>query len=569
MTTLLLLALSFPLLLTSMALHRRWRSWLIQTLPWAALPALILAVLGAESFMVSLPYGLTGVLLGLDDLRRTFLMLAALLWLAAGGYAIRYLKDDSKAWRFALFWLLTLGGNLGLIVSFDVLTFYSFFALMTFAGYGLVVHTGSVEARQAGRIYLIMAVIGEGLLLAGLLWAVSAAGANPALGDLPAAIGASDQALFISVLILLGFGVKAGLPLLHIWLPLAHPVAPTPASAVLSGVMIKAGLLGWLLMLPLGEISLPVLGSVIVLLGLVASVGGGLIGICQHSAKAVLAYSSISQMGLMTLIVGLIVADASLAAALMPVAVLFAVHHGLAKGALFLSVTARGAGVLSLLASILPALSLIGLPFTSGAAAKLALKADLPSPDSGVAGAQLLPLVLSVAAVATTLLMARFLWCLWRQSPAVSPDRGLQGWWLLVVVFSMGLFWWLPHSLEEPLPLGVTLVDARDLIMPALIAGMLVLISRWVGFGLPRVPAGDALIPISTFLDWVNRKLSHRSEAFWLVVVDWVSCVGTWYQSRVAERLAPERVESVLRRHAVWVFLLTTGVLVMQTTGAR
>jgi hydrogenase-4 component B len=243
-TTLLLLALLLPLLLTLMALRRSLRSRLIQTLPWAALPALLLAMLGSESFLVSLPYGLTGVLLGLDGLRRMFLVLAALLWLAAGGYAIRYLKDDPQAWRFAVFWLLTLGGNLGLILSFDVLTFYSFFALMTFAGYGLVVHTGSADAYRAGRIYLVMAVIGEGLLLAGLLSAVFVAGVNPALNGLPLAIAGSEQGVLITVLIFLGFGVKAGIPLLHIWLPLAHPVAPAPASAVLSGVMIKAGLLG-------------------------------------------------------------------------------------------------------------------------------------------------------------------------------------------------------------------------------------------------------------------------------------------------------------------------------------
>jgi len=565
-TTLLLMTLLLPLLLPLMAIHQRLRPWLIRILPWAALPALLLAVLGAESMMLALPYGLTGVLLGLDGLRRMFLMLAALLWLAAGGYAIRYMKGDPRAWRFAVFWLLTLAGNLGLILSFDVLTFYSFFALMTFAGYGLVVHTGSGDARRAGRIYLIMAVIGEGLLLAGLLSAVFVAGANPELSGLPAAIGGSEQGVLITVLILLGFGVKAGIPLLHVWLPLAHPVAPTPASAVLSGVMIKAGLLGWLLMLPLGEISLPVLGGLVMTLGLLASLGGALVGVCQHSPKSVLAYSSISQMGLMTLMIGLIMADASLAPVLMPVAALFAVHHGLAKGALFLSVSARGYGVAYLVATALPALSLIGLPFTSGASAKLALKAGLP--DSGVAGAALLPLALSLAAIATTLLMVRFFWCLWRQPPSGSPDRGLVGWWLLVVLFSLGLYWWLPHTLAEPLQTGVTLVDARDLVFPVLVAGVLVVISMLITSRMPRIPAGDILMPVSTLLGWGYRSLCRQGEIARLGVSLRAVSAGKWYRRAVVERVAPERLEKALRRHGAWAFLLVTGVLVllMQTT---
>jgi len=92
--------------------------------------------------------------------------------------------------------------------------------------------------------------------------------------------------------------------LLHFWLPLAHPVAPTPASAVLSGAMIKAGLLGWLLTLPLSETALPQWGTLMIMVGALASIGAALIGVCQHQAKAVLAYSSISQMGLITIMVG-------------------------------------------------------------------------------------------------------------------------------------------------------------------------------------------------------------------------------------------------------------------------
>ena len=108
----------------------------------------------------------------------------------------------------------------------------------------------------------------------------------------------------MALLLWLGLGVKAGVIGLHVWLPLAHPVAPAPASAVLSGAMIKAGLLGWLTVLPLGMESLsPAMmqfGNVVLVAGFAAAFGAALYGIWQSHPKAILAYSSISQMGMLT-----------------------------------------------------------------------------------------------------------------------------------------------------------------------------------------------------------------------------------------------------------------------------
>ena len=286
-------------------------------------------------------------------------------------------------------------------------------------------------------------------------------------------------------------------------------------------------------------------------------------GVCQNAPKAVLAYSSVSQMGLMTLIIGLIMTDASLAPVLMPVAALFAVHHGLAKGALFLSVTARGPSMFYLFITALPALSLIGLPFSSGASAKLAFKEGLPGPDSGVAGAELLPLALSLAAVVTTLLMARFFWCLWQQPPSDSPDRALVGWWLLAVVFSLGVFWWLPNILVEPLQVGATLADAWDLIYPVLLAGILIMVIVRFVARTPQVPPGDILLVISTFLGWNYRNLSKRAETLRVVVSHRIASASHWYRCQMTGRAAPERLEKALRRHGAWVFLMVTGVLVL------
>ena len=94
-----------------------------------------------------------------------------------------------------------------------------------------------------------------------------------------------------------GFGIKAGALALHFWLPLAHPAAPVPASAVLSGAMIKAGLLGWLRFLPLGYAALPAAGLGLVGVGLAAALIGAAAGALQRNPKTVLAWSSVARWG--------------------------------------------------------------------------------------------------------------------------------------------------------------------------------------------------------------------------------------------------------------------------------
>ena len=266
---------------------------------WFALPFLLLALF-APDFSVDVPALLLGARFGLDVTGRAFLGFSALLWLLAGQYAVGYLRDDPARQRFMLLFCLTGMGNLALPLALDAASFYLAFALMTFAAYGLVIHAGSPEALRAGRVYLIMALFGEMLLLSAL-WHLAHAAPGLLIADLARAAATDPTA---RALLVAGFGVKAGLPVLHMWLPLAHPVAPTPASAVLSGAMIKAGLLGWLRFLPLGAVALPDLGAGLVGLGLAAAFLGVLAGLIQRDAKTVLAYSSISQMGIVTAALG-------------------------------------------------------------------------------------------------------------------------------------------------------------------------------------------------------------------------------------------------------------------------
>jgi formate hydrogenlyase subunit 3/multisubunit Na+/H+ antiporter MnhD subunit len=402
--------------------------------PGAALPALGAAVVGPGA-PLDVPALLLGARLGLDEVSWVFLWLTSILWLAAGLYARAYLPADRLP-RYFAFHLLTQAGNVGLVFAHDVATYYLFFALMTFAAYGLVVFAGDDRALRAGRVYLAMAVLGEALLLAGLML-VAARAASLDTGAVRAALAAAPEPTrgAAIALLLAGFAVKAGAVPLHMWLPLAHPVAPTPASAVLSGAMIKAGLLGWLRVLPLGTIEAPGWGALVLGLGLLAAVYAVVVGVLQDDPKTVLAYSSISQMGLINVAVGVALAVPARGPAALAAVLVYVLHHGLAKGALFLGVgvvqAAHGpwARRAALGGVALAALALAGAPLTSGSVAKAYLQAA-----AGATPALWLPVdaFLPFTAIGTALLMGRFLLTVARgPAPhAGPPARAPWGLWL-------------------------------------------------------------------------------------------------------------------------------------------
>ncbi len=134
---------------------------------------------------------------------------------------------------------------------------------------------------------------------------------------------------------MLGFGAKIGLVPFHIWMPLAYRAAPIPAAAVLSGAAVKAGVIGLIRFLPL-DVATPEWGEALVVAGLFSAFYGVAIGITQRNPKTVLAYSSVSQMGVIAAVFGMGLAVGDGDAALF--AGFYAAHHTLVKGALFLAV---------------------------------------------------------------------------------------------------------------------------------------------------------------------------------------------------------------------------------------
>ncbi|WP_217477539.1 proton-conducting transporter membrane subunit [Stutzerimonas stutzeri] len=394
-----------------------WREHAIGWLWLACLPALAMVLFPAPT--LALPMLWDGVRWGAaDDLSRAWLAFTALLWGCAGIFASSSQQDDPQRLRFWTFWLLALAGNLLLIIATDALSFYLGFSVMSLAAYGLIVHQGGPGPRRAGRLYLQLAICGEMALLAGLMLrshAADGAFSFAAWQALPL------DGLTLSLL-LLGLGLKAGFWPLHVWLPLAHPAAPAPASAVLSGAMLKAGLLGLWRCLPQSDPLLSSWAEVLLGVGIFGAVYPALLGLVADKAKAVLAYSSVSQMGYLVMLLALVWRHPEQWQALTIVLMLYGVHHGLAKGALFLAAGLIHAGRLPRIGWLLlalPALAIAGLPLTSGGAVKTALK------DAWHTGEFEGWLIwLSLGSLTTSLLLIRALWRL-GQDARDAPARPL------------------------------------------------------------------------------------------------------------------------------------------------
>lgn len=521
-----------PLSLAAGLIGQRWRPLILQLAPWAALPGLILFIFVEQRVAIQIPWLMLGVELRLEPGNdRLFLLLTVLLWLFSGLYARAYVSEKAGRSRFFCFFLLTMAGNFGLVLAHDLLSFYLFFALLSFASYGLVVHERTTEAFEAGSVYIILVVVGEVALFSAFLLTSFSVG-SAAFDTIRLQFADIELRNVIILLALVGFGIKAGVAGLHMWLPLAHPVAPTPASAVLSGAMIKAGVIGWLRFLPIGEMTMVTWGGWYIVLGLVAAFGGVLVGVSQTAPKTVLAYSSISQMGLMTIGLGIGLAAPQTAPAIVTTVTLLALHHGLAKGALFL-----GVGVLSAchgatrrgvwLVLFLPALALAGAPLTSGMAAKLLLKSQATAaPEYWAFWLQYL---LPWSSVATTLLVGRFLYLLYSQKNttiARQPAWGLIWPWAALVVLSMVVPWlYLPAATPRLWSLATIASSSWPVLVGILLMVSVILwrssagqrgkeqsamiTDRSVGYRLAHLPPGDLLVPI-TWLTTACLDAAHR-----------------------------------------------------------
>lgn len=492
MVTMPLIVVLFPALLALLALSSARRA-LAVLLPLAAAPAL-LAALFAAPMQAHYSALLLGMQLGLDTTGRVFMLFTAVIWTAVGAHlrtgALGVAMPLQR--RFLFCYLLAMSGNLGVILAQDSASFYLFFAVLSLAAYGLIVTERGAKSRQAGRLYLILALFGEMLILAAFLL-TSAGSGSPLLAPL----------------LYFGLGIKHGVLPMHMWLPLAHGRAPPPASALLSSVLLKAGVIGWLRFFPQALESLAVGALAIMAAGLAAALLGAVAGVLQRNPKMLLAYSSISQMGLLTAAFGMAVSDPLLWRAMIPLLGLFACHHALVKAALFLSVGVdrhqHGGNIVRPLLLLL-GLALAGAPLTGGALVKMTLEGYL-SQLSGPA-AEMFELLLPATSAASTVLMLRFVHLMRGPVPAAKGAGGALAspgaFVALSVIALLGpwLLAWstLDEAVQTALEPGALWKSFWPVALGSLIAlSLLRYPLRWV------LPPGDIALPLERWVSVVGQ----------------------------------------------------------------
>ena len=284
-----------------------------------------------------------GLSFTVDGFRAAYSLITSLLWLGTTLFAREYFREERRGLdAYWMFTFLTLGATQGVMLSADFLTTFVFFETLSMTSVPWVLHERDEEAVYAGYTYLFIAVGGGLTLLMGLLMLDRACGTlNYAqLRALVPAVG-EETLLPAGLCILLGFGAKAGMFPLHVWLPMAHPVAPAPASALLSGLLTKVGVFGVLMTCTEVLYDSAAFGGTVLLLGLVTMVLGAALALFSVNLKRTLACSSMSQIGfILTGLGSLVLARAwgSEGAAVLAFsgAVLHMANHSILKLVLFL-----------------------------------------------------------------------------------------------------------------------------------------------------------------------------------------------------------------------------------------
>ncbi|MCA3574019.1 MAG: hypothetical protein IOC86_08875 [Aestuariivirga sp.] len=441
MTILLALTLGVPLAMLLVLQVKALQDRIVSLLALAPLPGLVLALASGRQpeWTARLPGGWS---FDLDRTAAMLLVVSALIWCAAGAAASRWLKGRPDAPRFAMWWLLTLWGSLGVFAAADLASFYLLYAAASLPAYGLIVWDGGAAEQRAGRLTLAAALLGEALLLgAFVLLAAGTPGQSLLIADGVSALAASPYRDAVMALLILGFGFKIGLVPLHGWMPVSYASGPLLATAALSGATSKAGLIGLIQFLPF-EAGLQGWGMALLVLGLVSGFYGVIVGLFQTNPRSVLGYSSISQLGQMAAMLGAALAIGSAEAAVL--VGFYALYHVLAKGGLFLVIDAlkhteqgRSRQII-LVTAVITALGFAGLPLAGGALAKLAVK---PLIGDGAVS-----LLFAAAAVGSTLLMLHFSRLI-RNVAASAADQPVAGTlrkaWLFVFMLALLLPWML------------------------------------------------------------------------------------------------------------------------------
>ncbi|MGA8051331.1 MAG: hydrogenase 4 subunit B [Burkholderiales bacterium] len=339
------------------------------------------SLLGALTLPVGLPW--LGAHFRLDSLAAFFLVVVNLGGATASIYGMGYGRHEEAPGRVLPFFPAFLAGMNLVVLAADAFTFLFTWEFMSLTSWALVMaHHRRTGNAAAGYLYLIMASFGTlALLLAfGLLAGPAGGYAFEAIRAAPPAAGVAAAVL---VLALIGAGSKAGLVPLHVWLPLAHPAAPSHVSALMSGVMTKVAVYG-IVRIAFDLLGVPTwwAGALVALLGGVTAVMGVLHALMEHDLKRLLAYHTVENIGIIFIGLGLALAFEAngmrAAAALALTAALFHVfNHSVFKSLLFFGsgavLTATGERDMEHLGGLIKRMPLTAFAFLVGSAAISAL----------------------------------------------------------------------------------------------------------------------------------------------------------------------------------------------------
>ncbi len=319
-----------------------------------------------------------------DALGLLFACLIAIIWFLVAIYAFGYMEHDDQPRQFYFFYLLSLGALMSLCFAKNMMTLYLSYEYMTLLTLPMVIHTREKQAVRAGMKYLGYSIFGASLALLGFIFLNTYCNTTNFVAggtlNYRLLLGNEPMLLVMAFLMILGFGCKAGMFPLHAWLPTAHPVAPTPASAVLSGIITKAGVFCILrvvyYLFGANFIRGTWVQHTVLILILITIFMGSMLAYKERVLKKRLAYSTVSQVSYVLFGIFML-SPIGLIGALLQV-----VYHAIAKNLLFLSAGAiiheTGETMISEMKGIgkqmpavmicftIGALSLVGIPPTAG-----------------------------------------------------------------------------------------------------------------------------------------------------------------------------------------------------------
>jgi len=316
---------------------RLWLCFLGGLAAFGVVLSMLPGILDGNTYSIKLASVVQGleIRLTVDTLGYYFSLILSFIWMLSTLYSISYI--DHKENRFFAFMALCECFLLGCAFSANMFTYFIFYEMMTFGSYPLIIHEETAMARRAGYKYLVYAIAAGTVLffavIAHYFWGDGQLGFGQ-YGVLSLEFAGRAALTTVFFAYLAGFGVKAAIMPLHGWVPDAHPAAPSPASALLSGVILKAGAFG-IIRVVFNVFGIELMRElnvfiVMAVLACITIVVASVFALTQDNLKRRLAYSSIGQVSYIILGLAMLAQDGALGG------VMHLTHHALMKGCLFL-----------------------------------------------------------------------------------------------------------------------------------------------------------------------------------------------------------------------------------------